>query len=47
MAASTGVVALARKPLAPLVRRDYEAHLLATGVVYGVLLRRVVRHWED
>ncbi|VEG26625.1 lysophospholipid acyltransferase family protein [Actinomyces howellii] len=47
MAAATAVVVAAHRPLGPLVRQYYGVYLLATGAVFGVLLRGVVRHWED
>ena len=46
MAASTAFIVIAEKPLGNLVRQHYGPYLAATGVTFGVLLRRVIRHWE-
>lgn len=46
MAASTALVAVLEKPLGPLCRQHYGPYLAATGAVFGVALRAVIRHWE-
>lgn len=46
MAASTAVLVVAEKPLGNLVRQHFGAYLVGSGLLFGVLLRQVVRHWE-
>lgn len=47
MAASTAAISALSKPVRPLVRQHYGVYVLTIGAVYAVLLRGVVRYWED
>ena len=46
MAASTAFIVIAEKPLGNLVRQHFGPYLAATGMTFGVLLSRVIKHWE-
>ncbi|SPT54155.1 2-acyl-glycerophospho-ethanolamine acyltransferase [Actinomyces bovis] len=46
MYGSTAFIRVAEKPLGNLARQHYGAYLAGTGLVFAVLLRKVIRHWE-
>ncbi|GGO98278.1 hypothetical protein GCM10011612_12840 [Actinomyces gaoshouyii] len=46
MVASTAFIVIAKKPLGNLVRQDFGPYLVATGATFGVMLSRVIKHWE-
>lgn len=47
MAAFTALIKGLHRPLGNLVRQHYGVYLVATGATFAVLLRGVVRHWEE
>ena len=46
MAASTAIIKTLGKPLGPITRQHYGPYLAASGVVFTIALRGVIRHWQ-
>ena len=46
MAASTAIIKALGKPLGPITRQHYGPYLAASGVVFTIALRGVIRHWQ-
>ena len=47
MFAFTAGIRVLEVPLGRTARRFYGTYLAATGLTFGVLLRKVIRHWDD
>lgn len=47
MFAFTAAIRALEVPLGRTARRFYGTYLAATGLTFGVLLRKVIRHWDD
>ena len=47
MFAFTAAIRILEVPLGRTARRFYGTYLAATGLTFGVLLHKVIRHWED